>query len=75
MSRSRWVALTPSIRSKAAPKPRHRCERDAKPIPSSPDVFPWRANELVRGVPRADRRSGATNVADMTVGRDGKPRQ
>jgi hypothetical protein len=36
------------------PKTRRR-QRDAQPVPNSPDVFPWRANEIVIGQPRARR--------------------
>jgi hypothetical protein len=39
------------------PKPQRRRERDEQPIPSAPDVFKWRENELVLGLPRADRKA------------------
>jgi hypothetical protein len=48
----------------AAPPPQRRRERGEQPIPSAPDVFNWRENELVLGLPRADRkaRKGGENV-------------
>jgi hypothetical protein len=49
---------------KAAPRPRRAPHRHKQQTPSSPDFFPWRANEIVIGVPRADRkaRKGDDNV-------------
>jgi hypothetical protein len=60
-------------------KSRPARRRVAQPIPrNAPAInvdLNWRAEvELVVGVPRADRRSGGTNVpADMTVGLDERP--
>jgi len=38
-----------------APKPPRRRKRDEQPIPATNAALNWRVNELVVGVPRADR--------------------